>query len=332
MGQFGLGFIALALATFSAYAQPSAAAEFKLVLPDHKGQLRWSADGFKIIQTSAKPNGREIGIRGQDGSGQLTFLGFLFLVPEQAPLTSAKCREGALALDTKANPTMKILQSSETVRPGDLPISMVSYTSQAKDGATWYVVRAFIGTGDTCGDLEFYSNKPIHPEDADLRTIFLSYKLDQSYAPTSNDVFLYAQTLYQAQMFKAAAPLFEAALAKLGDDAAPWPSVKTARRVMTDQAGMAYGMSGEIGKARAIFEKAISEDPDYPMYYYNLACADAEEKKLGDARLHLQAAFAREANTISGEAVPDPTKDESFLPFRQDKKFWTFLEHLQASR
>src|SRR5437899_12641439 len=96
MRRFGLGFVILTLATFSAYAQPTAAAEFKLALPDHKGQLRWSADGFKIIETSAKPNGREIGIRGQDGSGRLTFLSFLFLVPEQAPLTSAKCREGAL--------------------------------------------------------------------------------------------------------------------------------------------------------------------------------------------------------------------------------------------
>jgi tetratricopeptide (TPR) repeat protein len=332
MREFGLAFVTLALATFSAYSQPTAAAEFKLALPDHKGQLRWSADGFKIIQTSAKANGREIGIRGQDGSGRLTFLGFLFVVPEQAPLTSAKCREGALALDRKANPTLKILQSSETVRPGALPSSLVSYRSRAKDGATWYVVRGFIATGDTCGDLEFYSNKAIRLDDADLRTIFLSYELDKSYAPTSNDVFLYAQTLYQAQMFKAAAPMFEAALAELADDAAPWPSVKTARRVMTDQAGMAYGMSGNIGKARAIFEKAISEDPDYPMYYYNLACADAEEKKLTDARLHLQAAFARKANTISGESVPDPTKDESFLPFRQNKNFWTFLEHLQASR
>jgi len=133
-------------------------------------------------------------------------------------------------------------------------------------------------------------------------------------------------------MFKAAAPIFEAALTKLTNDAAPWPSVKTAKRVITDHAGMSYGMSGEIGKARAIFEKALTEDPDYPMYYYKLACADAEERKLGDARLHLQAAFDRKANMISVESMPDPTKDDSFLPYRQNRDFWTFVEHLQASR
>jgi hypothetical protein len=37
-------------------------------------------------------------------------------------------------------------------------------------------------------------------------------------------------------------------------------------------------MSGDIPKARAIFEVASAKDPDYPRYYYNLACADAEEK------------------------------------------------------
>jgi hypothetical protein len=68
------------------------------------------------------------------------------------------------------------------------------------------------------------------------------------------------------------------------------------------------------------------------LYYYNLACADAEEKKLADARRHLQEAFARKANLISGEAMPDPTKDDSFLPYRNDKDFWTFVKGLQDSR
>ena len=43
-------------------------------------------------------------------------------------------------------------------------------------------------------------------------------------------------------------------------------------------------MSGNIAKARAIFEKAVAVDPDYPLYYYNLACADAEEKDLAGAK------------------------------------------------
>jgi tetratricopeptide (TPR) repeat protein len=91
---------------------------------------------------------------------------------------------------------------------------------------------------------------------------------------------------------------------------------------------MAYGISGDTSKARSIFESAIARDPDYPMYYYNLACADAQEKKLGDARIHLQQAFARKTNMIPGETLPDPSKDDSFLPYQNEKDFWQFVESL----
>lgn len=60
--------------------------------------------------------------------------------------------------------------------------------------------------------------------------------------------------------------------------------------------------------------------------------ADAEEKKLADARVHLQQAFARRANAIPGEKMPDPTKDDSFLPYRNNKDFWVFLSSLQANK
>jgi tetratricopeptide (TPR) repeat protein len=102
------------------------------------------------------------------------------------------------------------------------------------------------------------------------------------------------------------------------------------KRVAIDEAGISYGISGDLAKSRAIFQKAIVEDPDYPLYYYNLACADAAEKNLIGARKHLQEAFARKANVIPGESMPDPTTDDSFLPYRDDKEFWTFLEGLRG--
>ncbi len=145
--------------------------------------------------------------------------------------------------------------------------------------------------------------------------------------PQFKDLFLYAQTLYQHRMYAPAAPVYEKALAKLNDDPG---STKTMKRVITDQAGMSYGMSGNIAKARAIFEKAIAADPDYPLYYYNLACADAEEKNLAGAKKHLQEAFDRKANAIPGEHMPDPTQDDSFLPYRNNKEFWTFVEGLSG--
>jgi tetratricopeptide (TPR) repeat protein len=297
---------------------------FKISLPTHPGQLQWHADDFKIIETSAKSKGQEIGLRGKDESGRLAFLGFLFLIPEQAPLSSAKCRDGALA-EEKKNPTLKILPISQIEGSENIPVALATYSTQGRDGKKSFTVRGFVATGDVCGDLELYSETAISADDGELRRIFGSYRLDPSYVPQFNDIFIYAQILYQHQMYKAAAPIFEQALAKLYDDKAQ----QTMRRVTTDQAGMSYGMSGDIPKARALFEAAIAMDPDYPLYYYNLACADAEEKKLADARVHLQDAFARKANLIPGEKLPDPTKDDSFLTYQNNKDFWNFLEGLR---
>jgi tetratricopeptide (TPR) repeat protein len=297
--------------------------DFKLALPTHQGQLEWRGEGFKIIQSSAKPNGVEIGIRGKDESGRLTFLGFLFLVPGEGQLTSAKCRDGALEPARKGNPTLKIGANTEIASPGNLPVEVVSYSAQG-NGKTVYSVRGFIATADICGDLEFYSDSRISADDADLKKIFSTYRFNPTYVPQSNDAYLYAQILYQNRMYQAAAPIFEQALTKLKGD----KGEGNVRRVLTDQAGMAYGLSGNIPKARSIFEAAIAKDPDYPLYYYNLACADAGENKLADARAHLQQAFARKANVIPGETMPDPAKDDSFLPYRTNNDFWTFLESL----
>ncbi len=309
------------------WAQAPSSHEFRLALADHKGALHWTAPGFRIVENSAKPNGEEIGIRGQEDSPRIMFLGFLFLVSEPAPLTSAKCRDEALAQAQRDDPNLKDLRTSQIARSDGQPVALASYTTTAR-GAIQYEVRGFIANGDLCGDLEFYSPKPIHASDASLADVFSSYRLDPAYEPGFGDIFLYASILYEHQNYRAAAPIFEKALAMVPADGSPFPSAKTARRVTTDQAGMSYGMSGNLQKSRALFQAGIATDPDYPMYYYNLACADAEEKKLGDARLHLKQAFARKSNVIAGETMPNPAEDDSFLPYRSDKEFWSFIEHL----
>jgi len=313
--------------TMSAAAQSAGDTDFKLALPDHKGQIAWKAEGFKIVESSAKPDSSEIGIRGRDASGQLSFLGFLFKVPAGEPLTSAKCRDGAIEPE-KQNSAFKVSRMSEVARPDQIPVSIVDYNVPGKGSDPLYSVRGFVGAGDICGDLEFYSSDAIRSEDPALLKVFQSFQLDQTYEPGFRDTFFFAQVLYNAQQYAAAGPMFEKALAQVKE--AKGFDSKTWRRVATDQAGMSYGMSGDVKKARALFEGAIVKDPDYPLYYYNLACADAEEKNVADARKHLQQAFDRKANTLPGEKLPDPTQDDSFAPYKDNKEFWSFLEGLSA--
>ena len=317
---------ALLTATFG---QVTDDGQFKLALPEHNGQLHWSAPGFRVIEFSAKSNGNEIGIRGKDQPGNTTFLAFLFVFSDLAPLSGNKCRDGILGPEKKQNPTLKVVSSSEYAVPEGSPVSLVTYTAKGTGGKTSYIVRGFIATGEMCGDLEFYSDTPLSADDPLLKNAFASYGFDQAYVPRYKDVLLYAQVLYEHRMYAAAGPKFELALAKLREQ--PEGDIRTMTRALTDQAGMAYGISGNVSKSRAVFEKAVSEDPDYPLYYYNLACADAAEKNLTAARDHLQKAFERKANVLKGESMPDPTKDDSFLPYRNNKDFWRFLESLRPT-
>jgi hypothetical protein len=325
MGKLGVLFLIVYFSTTLTFAQaPPGETSFSIALPARRGQLRWQAAGFKVVQSSAKPNGMEIGLRGKNTGGRLEFLGFLFIVSGPGSLTSAKCRDGALGPELKANKTLKILDTSQMPTQDNVPVEMVTYTAEGANHAPSYIVRGFLATGDLCGDLELYGSAPINSDQPDVKNIFESYRLDANYVPQFRDVFLYAQILYRDQQYKEAAPLFEASLAKLAEAR----DQTNMRRVATDQAGMAYGISGDTKKARALFEAAIAKDPDYPLYYYNLACADAQENKLAEARTHLQRAFERKANVIPGEALPDPAKDDSFLPYRNNRGFWEFIQSL----
>lgn len=87
-------------------------------------------------------------------------------------------------------------------------------------------------------------------------------------------------------------------------------------------------MSGDLKKSRAIAQHAIELDPDYPVNYYNLACADAEEGNAAAARAHLDQAFARRGNVLPGEHLPDPAQDDSILKLKADRAFWSFVEAL----
>ncbi|HLK50743.1 MAG TPA: hypothetical protein VKT49_21530 [Bryobacteraceae bacterium] len=71
-------FLAFVFSAGPALLSMAAAEEYRLALPDYDGRLHWSIDEFKIIESSAKPNGREIGLRGRDSSGRPYFPRFPF--------------------------------------------------------------------------------------------------------------------------------------------------------------------------------------------------------------------------------------------------------------
>jgi hypothetical protein len=76
--------LAVAATSVVGFAQGSDG-DFRIALPEHNGQLSWTAAGFRAIEWSAKPNGGEFGVRAENQQEHISLLAFIFLVPEQAP-------------------------------------------------------------------------------------------------------------------------------------------------------------------------------------------------------------------------------------------------------
>jgi hypothetical protein len=182
---------------------------------------------------------------------------------------------------------------------------------------------AFVGNATTCAEMHISSVVDTPEQRSSMKALLKEFKPDLGYRPVAIDYFHIGQLLFKASP-KFAAPYFRASLGAMPAD----ESYTTPRRMTTDQLVMSLGMSGDVKGSRALAEKAVAADPDYPINYYNLACADAEEGDAASARKHLQDAFDRRKNVIQGESMPDPSIDDSIVKLKNDKAFWDFVQSL----
>jgi hypothetical protein len=305
---------------FAVAQEPSAKLSF--ALPEHSGKLTLDAGDFKVSEFSAKPNGSEWGIRAENG--ELHFLGFLFAWPEKANLTAAACREEMLT--SEGSESLAAAQDRSMMRSRNgVDIALVLMIPKTGNLSA---IRAFVASGNLCGDLTFSMHQPITKQMVPMQKVKDILETVQFYPtakPTFQDALLYATLEWNHHQLEGATYAYKAALRLVdtSDDPLKW------RRVVTDQLSMALGMSGDLKQSRAVNEAAIQRDPVYPMYYYDLACADAEEGNAVAARAHLQQAFDRSGNVLAGESMPDPTSDNSILKLKDNKEFWAFVQTLQ---
>lgn len=100
-------------------------------------------------------------------------------------------------------------------------------------------------------------------------------------------------------------------------------------RVLVDNLGMAYGISGDLKSAKETFEYGLSKEPDYPMFHYLMADTYAEMGDMDNTIIYLKQAYARKQNMIPGEQIPDPATDDSFTRFMKNEKFLAALKEIK---
>lgn len=99
-------------------------------------------------------------------------------------------------------------------------------------------------------------------------------------------------------------------------------------RILIDQLVMAYGISSQLKKAHALLDEAIQQDPEYPLNYYNVACAFAEEGDKSKMLANLAQAFQHKDHVLKGEQMPDPRADSSFEKYVRDDDFVKLMKEL----
>ena len=102
--------------------------------------------------------------------------------------------------------------------------------------------------------------------------------------------------------------------------------------VLVDNLGMAYGITGDIKSSFAVFDYGISQEPTYPLFYYNMACGYGELGDEDNAIKWLRLAFKHKSNMLAGERFPNPETDSSFAKFRDSEKFKKALDEMRSGK
>jgi tetratricopeptide (TPR) repeat protein len=193
-------------------------------------------------------------------------------------------------------------------------------------------VFAFAAGPHTCAELHITQSEYV-PASAPLFNAELDHmRFEAAYTPTAQDYSTLGGFFYDTtRSYRAAAAFYRRALDTLPATQPLTPGTRNLRRSLTDQLSMSYAIYGDDKSSYDVNEQAITLDPTYAFYYYNLACVDAEMHNPIDARRHLEEAFSRRTNVLPGEQLPDPVHDTSLQKIAYDKQFWKFVESLSRT-
>jgi tetratricopeptide (TPR) repeat protein len=310
---------------------PSQRAEMSI--PGTRGVLEFDV-GTTTFQTRVRPDGKEVQLREFGRTDGLQITAFLQRVSFDA--SAEKCRD-AWWRDTKKAPVPHVDLQETVVKDG---IARVEFTIPEYKGVKVMQkdMHAYLGGGNLCAEIHL-SKAGFKPEDQKLfEDLLASVKLSPDASPASepqtgsgathDSSFYFAEgsKLYLQENYPAAAVPYQKALDLEKQHRA---LSKNYFRVLVDNLGMSYGMTGRLPEAKATFEYGLTQDPEYPLFFYNLACTYGEMDRMDDSLKELRLAYKYRANMIEGEEFPDPMKDDSFRHFANKPEFVSAVRDMQ---
>ncbi|MGA2376107.1 MAG: tetratricopeptide repeat protein [Candidatus Sulfotelmatobacter sp.] len=315
--------------SLSALAQAGKGNPIQMTIPGVKGILEFDV-GSTTPEIHVRPDGQEVQLRAFGRPDGLEITAFLQRVA--FPASAEKCRD-AWWPDTKKGPFQRDNLQEAVVKDG---IARVEFVVPEFQGVKVQQknIHAYVGGGDLCAEIHL-SKVAFKPGDQKLfEDLLASVKLmpdallsaAQAQDHDSSYYFGEGGKFFLQQNYSEAANSYERALDM---EKRKRTLSKDYFRVLVDNLGMSYGISGDLPQAEATFEYGLTQDPEYPMFFYNLACTYGEMDKMNDALTQLRLAYKYEANMIAGETIPDPLKDDSFRHFVDKEEFVKAVREMQ---
>jgi tetratricopeptide (TPR) repeat protein len=307
-----------------------------MTIPGVSGILELEVGPTKF-QTRVRPDGKEVQLRALERPDHLEITAFLQKVT--FPASAEKCRDEWWP-GTKKTMTVQRDDFQDTVVKDG--IARVEYIVPEFRGVKmrWKDIHAYLGSGNLCAEVHM-SKMEFQPDDQRLfETVLSRVKLlpdqllpvdqGQSKAPARDaEVMRYfgqGSKSYLQHDYSAAAGWYQKALDLEKQNRT---LTRDYFRVLIDNLGMSYGIGGKLAQAKTTFEYGLTQDPEYPMFYYNLACTYGEMARMNEALSQLRLSYKYKANMIPGETLPDPLKDDSFRHFIDNEEFVRAVRDMQ---
>jgi len=307
-----------------------ATAKSDIWLPGKAWALELDGTGFTTRDNEIQPDGRRYFLA---ENPQTHLVVSIFLEAAKAPVQTEECQH-SLEEKAKSNASLASakLKGIAYRTSGDLQI--LEFTLPQFDGVPKNQKNIFgcLIKEDVIVDIHisklFFkaSDQPLF--DALLQSIhFVPRDAADTAVPAGNSMLLFQQgsRYFLAHQYREAIGPYRQAF----EIEKSTPTLaKTLWRVLIDNLSIAYGITGDLTRSREMLNYGVSKDPDYPLFYYNLACTSAERGAVAEAEKNLTLAFERRANVIPGETFPDARTDDSFQKFLLQKDFRQFLSSL----
>jgi len=294
----------------------------RLSLPAKDWGVVLDLPGFTLRSVETKPDGRRYMVAENETTHVVVSLTLEQITPGPSAIS---CRE---SLEKKTRNRPLKIQGARFSRSGDIDVMeymVPEFRGQHLNQKSLFACQFH---DDTYIDLHVSKVNYVAADEPLFANVLNSMHID-NVQRSSMELMEQASRLYLQHNYRGAIGPYTQALEL--EKANP-KLEKALWYVLVDNLGMAYGITGDLQKAKETFDYGLSKDPTYPLFYYNLACTYAEMDDAAKAGSYLKKAFDYKANALPGETMPDPRTDDSFKKLMKNKEFRELANALAQPR